>query len=107
MYKDGFYETCLDLFCGLLNSVEGLNFFLRNKININYLTLKLIIFFSFFFCKDLQQYKPNECYKETWNDGKNIRKKNKIINMGTQKANKKINKSNKYNNAKINLKVGN
>jgi len=36
--------------------------------------------------------------------GKNIRKKNKIINMGTQKANKKINKSNKYNNTKINLK---
>ena len=83
MYKDGFYETCLDLFCGLFNSVEG--FFFNNQKNMNYFTLKLMI--SFFFCKDLQQHKLNECYKETWNDGKNIREKNKIINMGTQKAN--------------------
>ena len=51
---------------------------------------------SFFFCKDLQQHKRNDWYKETWNDGKNIREKNKIINRGTQKANMKIKKSYKY-----------
>ena len=47
MYKVGFYETCLDLFCGLLNSVEESNFFFKKQNNINYLPW-ISWFLSFF-----------------------------------------------------------